>query len=78
MNNIYDNGALMIGNIDNVIKEIKREIKNDIDMLFINKDELLKELLELKKCKDIEIVCIDYESFRDNYSIDWWCKNDIK
>ena len=74
MNKIYDNGALLIGNINMVINEVEREIKEDIDMVFTDKEELLKELLELKDIA--EIVYIDYENPM-GYTINYWCKNDI-
>ena len=74
MNSIYDNGALLIGNIDAVIKEVEKEIKEDADMVFTDKEELLKDLLELKDIA--EIVYIDYENPM-GYTINYWCKNDI-
>lgn len=74
MNKVYDNGALMLGNIDMVINEVKREIKNDIDMVFTDKEELLKDLLELQKI-GAEIVMINYENSM-GHSIDYWDKND--
>lgn len=74
MNSIYDNGALLIGNIDAVIKEVEKEIKEDSDMVFTDKEELLKDLLELKDIA--EIVYIDYEN-PIGYTINYWCKNDI-
>lgn len=77
MNSVYDNGAILIGNIDLVIKEIQKEIKEDLDMLFVDKEELLKDLLELKASdKDVEIVYIDYESYVSNYRLNWWSKAD--
>ena len=78
MNKVYDNGALIIGNIDNVIKAVKNDIKNDIDMLFISKKELLEELEELKEelGKDL-IVYIDYESNRTEYELNYWTNEDI-
>lgn len=74
MNNIYDNGALLIGNIDMVINEVKKEIKEDIDMVFTDKEELLKELEELKDIADI--VYINYENPM-GYTIDYWTERDI-
>ena len=75
MENIYDNGALLIGNIDKVIKEVQKEIKQDIDMVFTDKEELLKELLELKQL-GVEIVYINYERPM-GYELNYWYKKDI-
>lgn len=78
MNKIYDNGALMLGNVKDLIMEIEREIKQDIDMFDIDMEELLKDL---KKLRDIDydndmVVCINYDNGM-SYSIDYWCSNDI-
>ena len=78
MKNIYDNGALMLGNVKDVIMEIEREIKQDIDMFDIDMEELLKDLKELR---DIDydndmVVCINYDNGM-GYSIDYWSSNDI-
>ena len=74
MNSIYDNGALLIGNIDLVIKEVEKEIKEDIDMVFTDKEELLKDLKELKEI-NVSIVYINYENPM-GYTIDYWQEND--
>lgn len=34
MNNIYDNGAIMLGNVKMVKEEIKRQMEQDIDMCY--------------------------------------------
>lgn len=73
MNKLYDNGALLLGNIDMVIKEVKDEIEKDIDMVFTDKEDLLKDLLELKDIADI--VMINYENPM-GYTINYWDKND--
>ena len=75
MENLYDNGALMLGNIDRVIEEVKKEIKEDVDMCFVDKKELLKDLQELKEVKDIEIVMVNYENSM-GYTIDYWTYRD--
>ena len=74
MNSIYDNGALLIGNIDLVIKEVEKEIKEDIDMVFTDKEELLKDLKELKEI-NVSIVYVDYENPM-GYTINYWQEND--
>lgn len=74
MKNVYDNGALMLGNIKDVIKEVKNEIKDDIDMIFADKDEILKELEELESIDDEMIVCINYE--KQDFDITYWTMDD--
>lgn len=76
MNNIYDNGALMLGNIQDVIIEVEKEIKNDIDMCLVDADELLKDLKELRNIDYDMIVCVNYDNGMD-YSIDYWTSKDI-
>ena len=75
MNGIYDNGALMIGNIDAVINEIKDEIKKDIDMIFVDKDVLLKELEQLKK-EGATLVYINYDRPMGDYELNYWYDDD--
>ena len=36
MNSVYDNGGVLIGNIDLVIETVKKDIEKDIDMVFID------------------------------------------
>ena len=74
MYNIYDNGALMLGNIKDVISEVENEIKKDIDMCMIDAKELLKDLKELEGIASI--VMVNYENPM-GYTIDYWTKNDI-
>lgn len=76
MKNIYDNGALMLGNVQDVIMEIEREIEKDIDMLGIDMDELLKDLKELRDIDYEMVVCINYDNGM-GYSIDYWSSKDI-
>ena len=76
MKNIYDNGALMLGNVQDLIMEIEREIKEDIDMLGADMEDILKELKELRDIDYEMIVCINYDNGM-SYSIDYWSSNDI-
>lgn len=76
MNKIYDNGALMLGNVQDLIMEIEREIKEDIDMLGADMEDILKELKELRDIDYEMVVCINYDNGMD-YSIDYWSSNDI-
>ena len=74
MENIYDNGAIMLGNIQRVIMEIEKEIENNVDMFDVDIEQLLKELKELRNIDYDMIVAIDYEL---NYSINYWISRDI-
>ena len=76
MKNIYDNGALMLGNVQDLIMEIEREIKEDIDMLGADMEDILKELKELRDIDYEMVVCINYDNGM-SYSIDYWSSNDI-
>ena len=69
MNNIYDNGALMIGNI----KDIINYIENDETLETWEYEDLLKDLYEIKDIADI--VMVNYDNPM-GYSIDYWTKND--
>lgn len=73
---VYDNGGVMIGKIDSVIKMFKKQIENDIDMCLIDANELLKDLLELKDSHNtIDIVYVDYDNGM-GYTINYWNDND--
>ena len=76
MKNIYDNGSLMLGNVQMVIMEIEREMKENIDMLYIDMEDLLKELKELRDIDYEMVVCINYENGM-GYTLDYWSSNDI-
>lgn len=76
MNRIYDNGALMLGNVQDVIMEIERQIKEDIDLCMVDAEELLKDLKELRNIDYDMVVCINYDNGM-GYSIDYWDSNDI-
>lgn len=76
MNSVYDNGGVMIGNIDLVIKELKREIEKDIDMSDVSTEELLKDLEDLKvQVPNVSIVIIDYDTGM-GYSFNYWTTSD--
>lgn len=76
MDKIYDNGALMLGNVQMVIMEIERQKRENIDMLDIEMDELLKDLKELRDIDYEMVVCINYDNGM-GYTIDYWTSNDI-
>lgn len=76
MKNIYDNGALMLGNVQMVINEIEKELKNGVDMFYIDVEELIKDLKELRDIDYEMVVCINYDNGM-GYSIDYWSGNDI-
>ena len=75
MIDVYDNGALMLGRVDKVIEEIKREIDEDLDMIFTNKDELLDDLYDIYNIDTQAIVCVDYENPM-GYDIYHWNESD--
>ena len=76
MNRIYDNGALMLGNVQDIIAEVEYEIKKDIDMVFTDKEDLLKDLKEIRDLDYDAVVYIDYENPM-GYTINYWLSNDI-
>lgn len=75
MKGIYDNGQVMIGNINNVINEVEQEIKDDMDMCFVSKEDLLKELKELKEL-GVYIVYIAYDRPMGDYELVYWKETD--
>ena len=70
MNKIYDNGALLLGNIQDVIVEVENEIKENIDMFNTDMTDLLKDLKELRNIDYDMIVCVNYDNGYC-YSIDY-------
>lgn len=76
MNKIYDNGALMLGNVQMVINEIEEELKNGIDMFCADMEEIIKDLKELRDMDYEMVVCINYDNGM-GYTIDYWSSNDI-
>ena len=73
MNKIYDNGAIMLGNVKMVKEEIKKELEKNIDMFGADMEEILKDLEELS---NETIVAINYDNGM-GYSIDYWNKDSI-
>ena len=73
MNRIYDNGAIMLGNVKMVREEIEKEIKENVDMFCVDMEEILKDLEELP---NETIVAINYDNGM-GYSIDYWHEDDI-
>ena len=76
MNKIYDNGALMLGNVQDLIMKIEKELKNGVDMFCADMEDILKELKELRDIDCEMVVCINYDNGM-SYSIDYWSSNDI-
>lgn len=76
MKNIYDNGALMLGNVQMIINETEKELKNGVDMFYIDMEELIKDLKELRDIDCEMVVCINYDNGM-SYSIDYWSSKDI-
>lgn len=76
MKNIYDNGTLILGNVQDLIMEIEKELKNGIDMLDADMEDILKDLKELRDMDYEMVVCINYDTGM-GYSIDYWTSKDI-
>ena len=76
MNKIYDNGALMLGNVQDLIMEIEKELKNGVDMFCADMEDILKDLKELRDIDYEMVVCINYDNGM-GYSIDYWSSKDI-
>lgn len=71
MNNLYDNGAILLG----TKKDIVNQIYNN--MLEEEQDILYMEILEdLKVLEDNTIIALNYDNGM-GYSIDYWTKKDI-
>ena len=71
MNKIYDNGTLILGNINQVIEYIE----NDERLESWEFEELLEDLYKLKDTA--YIVMINLDTFPEKYSINYWTKGDI-
>lgn len=70
MNNIYDNGELLLGSV----KDIKEYILNN--MLVYENDEENMEILDfIKDYKENDIVCINYDNGM-GLSFDYWNEKD--
>ena len=71
MNKIYDNGAVMLGEI----KKIREYTEKQYDDNLIDEELKVDILNDLKDYKDNEIVVINYDGI--GYSIDCWSPEDI-
>lgn len=67
---IFDNGALMLGNI----KDIISYIENDESLETWEYEDLLKDLKAIENIATV--VMVNYENPM-GYSINYWTKNDI-
>lgn len=71
MNNLYDNGTILLGTKKNIVEQIYN------NMLEEEQDELYQDILDdLKDLKDDTIVALNYDNGM-GYSIDYWEKEDI-
>lgn len=70
MNNIYDNGALMLGNLEDIITYIE----NDETLECWEFENLLEELKDLRG--KATIVMVNYDNPM-GYSLDYWNNDDI-
>lgn len=69
---IYDNGALMLGNVQKIISYIE----SDDTLENWSIEDMLNELEELRNIDNNMIVCINYENPM-GYSIDYWTSKDV-
>lgn len=72
MENIYDNGTVMLGNV----KQIKEYTEKQFEKELIEDYEREEILEELKDFKDSDIVAINYDCGM-GLSIEGWEINDI-
>lgn len=73
MDKIYDNGQVMLGNVKMIKEEIKKQLKNGVDMFCTDMEEILNDL---KQFSNETIVSINYD-FGMGYMIDYWNEDDI-
>lgn len=64
MNNVYDNGTMIIGELNKVIDYIARNDKEE------EYKDLIEDLEHLKQFNGV-IVCVNYD-LGMGYSIEWW------
>lgn len=65
MNKIYDNGALMLGNVQDILEYLATQ-NEDLELEMVT--EIVEELEELE---EDTIVCVNYEHPM-GWSIDYW------
>lgn len=68
MNNIYDNGEILLGKVKDIIEYTKKQEKID--------EETEEILQDLKDLEDNTIVAINYDNGM-GYTIDYWDEKDI-
>lgn len=68
MNNIYDNGEILLGKVKDIIEYTKKQETID--------EETEEILQDLKDFEDNTIVAINYDNGM-GYSIDYWDEKDI-
>lgn len=68
MNNIYDNGEILLGKVKDIIEYTKKQGTIDEEM-----EEILQDLKDLE---DNTIVAINYDNGM-GYTIDYWDEKDI-
>ena len=66
----------MLGNVQDLIMEIEKELKNGVDMFCADMEDILKDLKELRNIDYEMVVCINYDNGM-GYSIDYWSSEDI-
>ena len=68
MNNIYDNGEILLGKVKDIIEYTKKQETIDEET-----EEILQDLKELE---DNTIAAINYDNGM-GYAIDYWDEKDI-
>lgn len=71
MNNIYDNGELLLGNVRNIKEYTTRQIEAQL----IDEEDYEEIIEYLEDKKDTDIVCINYD-FGMGLSFDIWQEED--
>ena len=70
MNDLYDNGEMLLGAKKNIVNQIYNNMLEEED-----DEEYMQILEDLKDLKDDTIVAINYDNGM-GYSIDYWTKED--
>ena len=73
MNNIYDNGTVLLGTIKMIKEYIKNQLRNNMDVYHDDMKDILKDIEYLD---DNAIVAINYDNGM-GYTLEYWSERDI-